>query len=115
VTGDQNETYVTLKRHDLTPMPIDLMVEYNDGSRELYYLPLRIMRGEKSNDEYPGVKRTVLEDWPWVYPTYTLKIPKEVSSISRIIIDPSQRMADINRENNVFDIEEKMTEFSTSK
>lgn len=114
VAGDPNETYVTLERHDLTPMPIDLMVEYEDGSRELFYLPLRIMRGEKSHDEYPNVERTVLDDWPWVYPTYTVKIPKGVSSISRIIIDPSERMADINRENNVFDMDDKRTEFSTS-
>lgn len=115
VAGDEEATYVTLKRHDLTPMPIDLMVEYEDGSKEIFYLPLRIMRGEKSNDEYPDVERTVLEDWPWVYPTYTLKIPQAASSITRIEIDPSQRMADINRDNNVFKMKDKMTEFSTEK
>ncbi|MDX1585180.1 MAG: M1 family metallopeptidase [Balneolaceae bacterium] len=115
VAGGTNETYVTLERVDLTPMPIDLMVEYEDGSKELFYMPLRIMRGEKPNDEYPGVERTVKEDWPWVYPTYTLKIDRPVSEIKRLEIDPSQRLADINRDNNVFIVEEKMTEFSTEK
>lgn len=115
VVGDQNATYISLERHGLTPMPIDLMVEYTDGSKELFYMPLRIMRGVKANDEYPDIKRTIEKDWPWVYPRYTLKIEQPASSISRVIIDPSERMADINRENNVFDIQEKMTEFSTEK
>ncbi|NGP75191.1 M1 family metallopeptidase [Balneolaceae bacterium YR4-1] len=115
VAGQNDETYVTLKRFDLTPMPIDLMVEYNDGSKELFYMPLRIMRGEKPNDEYPGIERTVKKDWPWVYPTYTLKIDRPVSDIKRLEIDPSQRLADIERDNNVFNVEKKMTEFSTDK
>lgn len=115
VAGQNDETYVTLERVDLTPMPIDLMVEYKDGSKELFYMPLRIMRGEKPNDEYAGIERTVKADWPWVYPTYTLKIDKPVSDIKRLEIDPSQRLADIDRKNNVFNVEEKMTEFSTEK
>lgn len=115
VAGDGEATFVTLKRNDLTPMPIDLMVEYEDGSKELYYIPLRIMRGEKSNDEYPDAERTILEDWPWVYPTYTLKIPTATSSIKRIEIDPSKRMADINRKNNIFNMQKRMTGFSTEK
>ena len=86
-------------------MPVDLMVEYKDGTKELYYMPLRIMRGEKPNDEYADLQRTVLEDWPWVYPDYTLKINKPASSIKKIEIDPSMRMADINRENNVYESE----------
>lgn len=115
VAGQNNETYVTLERVDLTPMPIDLMVEYKDGSNELFYMPLRIMRGEKPNDEYAGIERTVKADWPWVYPTYTLKIDKPVSDIKRIEIDPSQRLADIDRDNNVFNVDDRMTEFSTDK
>ena len=114
VVGNEKETYITLERHDLTPMPIDLMVEYMDGSRELFYMPLRIMRGEKPNDEYPGVERTTLRDWPWVNPTYTFRLSKPVSSIKKVEIDPSMRLADINRQNNVFDVQDKMsvTKFS---
>lgn len=110
VVGDQNATYVTLERHDLMPMPIDLMVEYQDGSKKLFYMPLRIMRGQKANDEYPDMQRTIEQDWPWVNPSYTFEIAKPASSIKRIEIDPSQRMADINRDNNVFNLQEKMTE-----
>lgn len=112
VLGDGESTYVTLKRHDLMPMPIELMVTYQDDTQELFYMPLRIMRGEKPND-MPDVKRTIKPDWPWVNPTYTVEIATPASKIKRIEIDPSMRMADINRENNVFSLEENMTPYST--
>lgn len=112
VVGDGENTYVTLERHDLTPMPIDLVVEYKDGSKELFYMPLRIMRGEKAN-EFPEMQRTVTKDWPWVNPTYTLKIPRSVSAIEHLEIDPSGRLADINRSNNVFDMSSHMDAYGT--
>ncbi|WP_372636582.1 M1 family metallopeptidase [Fodinibius sp.] len=105
--GNGTSTFVTLERVGLTPMPIDLMVEYNDGSRELFYIPLRIMRGEKE-EEQPGVPRTIQSDWPWVNPTYTVEISSPVSDIKRIEIDPSMRLADIDRGNNVMVMEEHL-------
>lgn len=81
-------------------MPIDLLVEYEDGSKELFYIPLREMRGEKPAEEfavYQGVKRTVLEDWFWTNPYYTLSGSKEVKSVQ---IDPTQRLADVKQEDN---------------
>lgn len=107
ILSNGGETYVTLERHGLTPMPVDLMVEYSDGSKELFYIPLRIMRGEKQ-DEQPGIPRTIQPDWPWVNPTYTVEISKPSAAIKRIGIDPSMRLADINRDNNVVDMEERM-------
>ena len=112
ILGNRQNTYVTLKRYDLMPMPIELMVTYQDDSKELFYIPLRIMRGEKPND-MPDVQRTVKPDWPWVNPTYTVEIPVQASQIKSVEIDPSMRMADINRENNVFNLEENMQQFST--
>ncbi|MBN2732788.1 MAG: M1 family metallopeptidase [Balneolaceae bacterium] len=99
--GDQ--THVVLERVDLMPMPIEVMVEYTDDTKELFYVPLRIMRGEKNQSSYPDVKWTVKPDWPWVEPTYTLNIDRQKGDIQRIEIDPSMRMADINRENNVYE------------
>jgi len=32
-----------------------------------------MMRGEKKIP-YAGIERTVLEDWPWAYPTYDFVI-----------------------------------------
>jgi hypothetical protein len=108
VLAEGNETLVTLKRHDLTPMPIDLMVKYEDGSQELFYIPLRIMRNEKPTES--DTPRSVKADWPWVNPTYTLSIDESASQIKSIEIDPSMRLADINRENNAINMEERMQE-----
>lgn len=107
VIGEGKSTFVTLERKDLMPMPIDLMVTYKDGSKELFYMPLRIMRDVKPN-ENPDIERTIKPDWPWVKPTYTLKIDKPASSIQKIEIDPSMRMADIDRKNNVIKMDEQM-------
>ena len=96
-----SETTVTLERADLMPMPIDLEVEFSDGSIEHYYIPMRIMWGEKEN-ENPDIERHVADDWPWVFPEYELIIERPMEEIARIEIDPSRRMADINRENNTW-------------
>lgn len=94
-------TGVTLERIGRMPMPIDVLVEYTDGSRESFYIPLRMMSFEKENPD-PSVKRTILPDWAWAYPTYFFEIPKAKSEIKKIVLDPSGLMADVKRENNQY-------------
>ncbi len=89
---------VTLERIGLMPMPIDILVEYNDGSEDQFYIPLRMMRGEKPSN---GVRRT-LEDWAWAYPSYSFSLERPTSDIKNITIDPSGLMADIDRSNNTY-------------
>lgn len=101
VTNEGENTKVTLERIGLMPMPIDLYVTYKDGSQELFYIPLRMMWGEKPNP-FTDLKRTVLEDWPWAFPTYTFEI-KNSKKVKNMMIDASQRMADINPENNMWE------------
>lgn len=93
------ETDITLARHGLMPMPIDLEVEFTDGSVKHYYIPMLIMFGEKEH-EYSDIERTMADAWRWVYPDYTLTIPRALDEITRIEIDPSMRMADIDRSKN---------------
>ncbi len=97
------ETTIALERIGRMPMPIEIMVEYTNGSKELYYIPLRMMYFIKENP-YPNLKRTILPDWTWVNPNYELNImtPKD-ATIKKITIDPSGLMADIKKENNVFE------------
>ncbi len=90
-----NVSIITLERIGLMPMPIEVEVTYNTGEKDMFYIPLRIMRWEKS-----GYENTV-DDWAWAYPTYDLEIPVRQYAIKSIEIDPSQKMADINRENNI--------------
>ncbi|WP_299363651.1 M1 family metallopeptidase [Winogradskyella sp.] len=82
---------ITLERIDLMPMPIDLKVTYTDGSTEDFYIPLQMMRGEKPTSA------TIINDWAWAMPTYTFSANKTVKSVE---IDPSQMMADVDRDNN---------------
>ncbi len=104
VLKEGNNTKITIERIGLMPMPIDMMVFYNDGTKEYYYAPLRMMRGEKKHP-YEGVSRTVLQDWAWAYPTYEFTINKPKSSIKAIVIDPSELMADVKRENNIYQVD----------
>ena len=104
VEAEGDATTVTFERIGLMPMPLDILVVYNDDSKETFYAPLRMMRGEKENP-FPTIERTVVSDWPWAYPVYDLKIDKPMSSIKAIVIDPSQLMADVNLENNVWQAE----------
>ncbi len=100
VEDEGENTKITLERIGLMPMPIDLYVTYEDGSQELFYIPLRMMWGEKPNP-FTELKRTVLEDWAWAYPTYTFEI-KNGKKVKNMMIDATQRMADVNLENNTY-------------
>lgn len=99
-SADNGQTEITLERIGLMPMPIDLEVELTDGSIHHYYIPMRIMWGQKEN-ENPDIERTVLPDWPWVFPGYSFVVDIPQGDIARIEIDPTRRMADVDRDNNI--------------
>ncbi len=101
VKENADATTVTLERIGRMPMPMDVLVEYADGTSESFYIPLRMMSFEKENPT-PAIKRTVLNDWAWAYPTYELNITKPKSSIKKITLDPSGLMADVKPENNSY-------------
>ena len=101
VVADGDGTRVTMERLGPMPMPLDVLVVYNDNTQETFYTPLRMMYGGKDNP-YPTLKRTELPDWAWAYPTYEFKIARPISDIKAIVIDPSQLMADVEWENNVW-------------
>lgn len=101
VENHENGSVVNLHRIGQMPMPLDIEIEYSDGSVIHHYIPLRIMWGEKEN-EFTNITRIIEKDWPWVFPEYQLQLQRPVSEIVRVEIDPSGRMADVVRENNVW-------------
>jgi hypothetical protein len=103
VADNAGKTTVTLERIGRMPMPIDLKVEYTDGTSENFYIPLRMMNFIKPNPN-PNEKRTVLEDWAWAQSNYSFAIDKNKAAIKKITIDPSGLMADIKAANNVFEV-----------
>jgi hypothetical protein len=98
VVEKEGNTLIELQRVGEFPMPIDLLVKYKDGIEELIYIPLNEMMGSKPKEN--STTRTELTPWPWVNPTYTFILQTKVDKIESIEIDPSLRMADINRKNN---------------
>lgn len=92
---------IKLNRMGRTPMPIDLLVEFTDGSKQGFYIPLRMMSFEKANP-MPEVNRTTLSDWTWGNPNYTVTIPGS-KTIKKVTIDPLGMMADVKRDNNTYE------------
>jgi len=82
VSEDAVSAKIVLERIGRTPMPIDLLVEYSNGTKESFYIPLRMMSYEKENPT-PEIKRTVLNDWAWGNPNYRIAIPKSKSEIKK--------------------------------
>ncbi|MEP7259100.1 MAG: M1 family peptidase, partial [Flavitalea sp.] len=94
---------IRIKRIGQIPMPIDVMIHYKDGSKELAYIPMYLMFGEKPQED-PTIPRTVFEEWKWTHPTYTFEVKRKLSEMKMLEIDPSQRMADTERKNNKLEI-----------
>ncbi len=95
------KTVVKIKKLKPFIMPIDLMVTLKNGNKHIEYIPLDLMRGEKQQ-EWPDIKLNLNKDWTWTYPSYTLIIDQPLSQIQYLEIDPSNRLADVNRSNNTY-------------
>lgn len=100
--GDINmqngKTTITVKRLGKMPMPVDVLLTFKDGSQELHTIPLDLMFGAKSAED--KTPRFVEAEWRWTHPEYTFTSERPIKDLKSIEIDPSQRMADINRGNN---------------
>ncbi len=96
-------TNIRLKRIGKMPMPIDLQVNLTDGSSQMHQIPLNLMFGSKANEK-TTTTFTTHTNWNWTNPLYTLTLPVKLKDIKKIEIDPSKRMADIFRRNNVLEL-----------
>ncbi len=94
----EGKTQITIKRVGKMPMPIDVLLTFKDGTQELHYIPLNLMYGEKPAED--NIPRTVHTEWRWTHPEYTFETSRNIKDLKSIEIDPSQRLADINRSNN---------------
>lgn len=99
---ENGETKIRLKRLGEMPMPIDLKIQFKDGKSVIHYLPLSMMFGAKEPEDNSTF--IVHDAWKWVLPTYTVSFKERLTSISKIEIDGSGRMADMNRKNNLLEL-----------
>ena len=100
VEGDETKTVIKIERIGSMPMPLEILINFNDRPSEVHYVPIPLMRGEKQNPYQ--MKWTVHKDWPWARPEYELIIDHPKSKIIDIFIDPSYYMADTDRDNNTY-------------
>jgi aminopeptidase N len=64
IESDGNGTKVVLKRVGKMPMPLDVVVTYKNGNKEIIKIPLDILRGAKPAENSTTPYR-VAADWPW--------------------------------------------------
>lgn len=105
VEASGEKTRITLKRKGQMPMPIDLFIKDKEGNYHNYYIPLRMMRGEKDNP-YPAYERKVLRDWAWTHPSYTFEVDLPYGRVDALAIDPSGLMADVELSDNEYTVSE---------
>ena len=101
VTEIGNKTKILIQRIGRVPMPLDISVTSSKSKITWYNIPLRIMRGSKEKDII-GKDFKVISPWPWVYNFYEFIIDLPLEEVQKIEIDASTRMADINRNNNIW-------------
>lgn len=97
------KTRIRLRRIGKMPMPIDVQLDFKDGSKLLVYIPQYDMFGEKPV-ENPAIPRVVYEPWKWTHPEYVFTIDKKIGDLKVLEIDPTQRMADVERRNNRLEV-----------
>lgn len=98
-----SSTKLRLRRHGEMPMPIDVKISYKDGSSEWHYIPMYLMFGVKPAEE-GQMNRKVYESWKWTHPVYEIETSKKLTDIVSVEIDPSHRMADLERKNNKLEL-----------
>jgi len=100
---ENGKTNIRIKDVGLVPMPIDVQLTFKDGTKELHYVPLDLMYGTKPK-ETDTIARIVYEPWHWTSPTYIIQTNRKLTDITVAEIDPSQRLADINRKDNKIEL-----------
>ena len=95
-------TTITLVNNSDVPMPIDFNVLTKDKKTINYHIPLNMMRSPKKSDFYGNFQ--TLDYWNWTSKEYTFSIPYKKDELKLLGIDFSQRLADVNPENNTLEV-----------
>jgi hypothetical protein len=94
---------IRLKNTGRMPMPIDLMLTFKDGSRHLAYIPQYLQFGNKPAED-SAIVRSIHEPWRWTHPNHVVDVPGSLINLKTVEIDPSLRMADVDRRNNKLEL-----------
>ena len=99
ISSLEDERVITLKRKARIPMPIEVVVTFEDGLSDMYYIPNDLLHGYKAfkNDVY------LMEPWSWASTEYEFEVQGN-KKVSKVEIDPSKRIADVNQMDNSVEI-----------
>ncbi len=89
---------IRLRRIGQMPMPVDLQLTFKDSTKELHYIPLDLMFGNKPAKT--NETRIVHDEWNWTNPTYIVEFKHPLTDLVWVEIDPTKRMADVDQKNN---------------
>ncbi len=89
---------IRIKRIGQMPMPIDVQLTRKDGTIETHNIPLNLMYAAKKVDN--GIKPIIENEWKSTHPSYILELKTRLKEFTKIEIDATQRMADVDRRNN---------------
>ena len=95
-------TKIDLSKKSQMPMPVDIVVTTKDNNIHYYTIPVDLMLKGKNKDRNMGTI-TILPFWTWTNPTYSCTLDIPLQNIKSIEIDPSKRMLDSDRNNNVWE------------
>jgi hypothetical protein len=100
--GENGVSKIRLRRIGQMPMPVDLQLTFKDSSKEIHYVPLDIMFGNKSaENDKPHI---VHNEWNWTNPTYVVEFKHPLKDLVLVEIDPTKRMADVDQKNNTLQL-----------
>ena len=102
VKYEANSTTITLENKGSIPMPIDFSILTKDKKVVNYQIPMSMTHVWKTKDIYGDFN--TLDYWKWTQKEYTFTIPYNKSQISALGIDFSQRLADVNPEDNFLEV-----------
>ena len=100
---ESGKTKIRLARIGQVPMPVDVQLSFKDGSKEMHYIPLDLMYGVKPAED-ATITRKVYEPWHWTTQVYVIETSRKLMEVTSAEIDPSFRMADIERKNNKLEL-----------
>jgi hypothetical protein len=99
---ENGKTKISIKRRGELPMPLDIVLTFKDGSQQLHYVPMYLMFGTKPAED--NRQRITYPSWKWTHPVYIIETDKRLSELTIAEIDPSHRMADVDRKNNKLEL-----------
>ncbi len=102
--SENKMTKIRLKKIGLMPMPVDCQLSFKDGTREMHSIPMYLQFGAKQNEWGNAISFKSYDAWKWTHDTFIIETSRKLTDIISVEIDPSQRMADVERKNNKIEL-----------